>query len=115
MVHDLSICCVGCDAKNVRKPTYAFSFWCNGRKYHWFFCNGNCLRHNRAKLGSKEVLFLMTGILGGFTTFSTFSLDAFRLWEPIIMGLAVGYVTISVALSVLALCAGIIFVRGGNA
>ena len=67
------------------------------------------------KVGLKEVLFLMTGILGGFTTFSTFSLDAFRLWEPIIMGLAVGYVTISVALSVLALCAGIIFVRGGNA
>ncbi len=68
-----------------------------------------------AKVGSEEVLFLMTGILGGFTTFSTFSLDAFRLWDASKMGLAVGYVTVSVALSVFALCAGIMVVRGGNA
>ena len=47
-----------------------------------------------AKVGSKEALSLMTGILSGFTTFSIFSLDAFRLWEvDNKMGLAVGYVT----------------------
>ena len=57
----------------------------------------------------------MTGILGGFTTFPAFSFDALRLWEASKMGLVFGYVTVSVALSVLALCADIIFVRGGNA
>ena len=57
----------------------------------------------------------MTGILGGFTAFSVFLLGAFKRWEAGKMGLAVGYVTVSVALSVLALCADIIFVRGGNA
>ena len=57
----------------------------------------------------------MTGILGGLTTFPAFSFDAFRLWEASKMGLVVDYVTVSVALSVLALCANIIFVRGGNA
>ena len=57
----------------------------------------------------------MTGILGGFTTFSTFSLDAFRLLEAGKMTLAVGYVILSVALSVSTLCTGIIFALGGNA
>ena len=57
----------------------------------------------------------MKGILGGFTTLPAFSFDAFKLWEASKMGLVVGYVTVSVALSVLALCADIIFVRGGNA
>ena len=49
------------------------------------------------------------------THFPFFALDAFKRWEAGKMGLAVGYVTLSVALSVLALCANIIFVRGGNA
>ena len=35
---------------------------------------------------------LMTGILGGFTTFSAFSLDALTLWERGQQGLAFGYV-----------------------
>ena len=33
----------------------------------------------RAKVASKEALLSLKGILGGITTFSTFSLDAFRL------------------------------------
>lgn len=36
--------------------------------------------------------FLMTGVLGGFTTFSAFSLDAMRLIEAGRMGAAAGYV-----------------------
>ena len=35
----------------------------------------------RPDVGSYIPLFFMTGILGGFTTFSAFSLDALRLWE----------------------------------
>ena len=37
-------------------------------------------------------LFLTTGILGGFTTFSAFSLDAVLLWERGEAGLAAAYV-----------------------
>ena len=41
-------------------------------------------------------LFLMTGILGGYTTFSAFSLDAFALYERGEIGLALAYVAGSV-------------------
>ncbi|MGB8812244.1 MAG: fluoride efflux transporter CrcB [Paracoccaceae bacterium] len=67
-------------------------------------------------LAQKDALrlapFLMTGILGGFTTFSAFSLDAFRLWEDGQAGLASGYVLGSVALSIAALVAGVLTMRG---
>lgn len=57
--------------------------------------------------GSPEwKLFAMTGILGGFTTFSAFSLDAWVLWERGMPVAAVGYVAASVGLSILALVAG---------
>ncbi|MEM6586339.1 MAG: fluoride efflux transporter CrcB [Pseudomonadota bacterium] len=52
-------------------------------------------------------LFLMTGVLGGYTTFSAFSLDAFSLWERGQPGLAATYVAISVIAALLALLAGI--------
>ena len=57
----------------------------------------------------------MIGILGGFTTVSTFMLEAFSLWEAGKIGLAVRYVTLSIVLSVPALCAGTTFVREGDA
>ena len=56
-------------------------------------------------------LFLATGILGGFTTFSAFSLDAALLWERGQGGLAAAYVAASVAASLLALTAGLALVR----
>jgi len=56
-------------------------------------------------------LFLTTGILGGFTTFSAFSLDAMLLWERGEAGLAAAYVIGSVVLSLAALCAGLALVR----
>ena len=37
-------------------------------------------------------LFLMTGVLGGYTTFSAFSLDAVLLYERGAIGLALVYV-----------------------
>ena len=43
------------------------------------FAMGIALITIRAKVGSKEALLLLKGILGGFTTFTTFLLDAFRL------------------------------------
>lgn len=57
-------------------------------------------------------LFLTTGILGGFTTFSAFSLDAVLLWERGEAGLAAAYVLGSVILSLAALVGGLAIVRG---
>jgi CrcB protein len=56
--------------------------------------------------------FLMTGILGGFTTFSAFSLDAVALWERGEPMLAAAYVAGSVVLAVAALFAGMALTRG---
>ena len=51
--------------------------------------------------------FLMVGLLGGFTTFSAFSLDTYMLYEQSnIVGLML-YVTISVLFSIMALFGGI--------
>lgn len=57
-------------------------------------------------------LLLATGILGGFTTFSAFSLDAILLWERGEAMLAAFYVIGSVVLSLAALVAGLALVRG---
>jgi CrcB protein len=57
-------------------------------------------------------LFLTTGILGGYTTFSTFSLDVAVLYERGEIGLAALYVLLSVALSIGGLFGGLALVRG---
>lgn len=59
-------------------------------------------------------LFLTTGILGGFTTFSAFSLDALNLWQRGEVGLAFGYVAGSVVLSLAAVFAGLSIMRAGG-
>jgi fluoride exporter len=56
-------------------------------------------------------LFLMTGILGGYTTFSAFSLDTALLYERGELGLAALYVVGSVVLSIAGLFAGLAVVR----
>ena len=56
-------------------------------------------------------LFLLTGILGGFTTFSAFSLDAALLWERGAAGLAALYVLGSVVGSLAALAGGLAVAR----
>jgi CrcB protein len=57
-------------------------------------------------------LFLTTGILGGFTTFSAFSLDAVVLFERGEHGLAALYVVSSVVFAITALALGLAIVRG---
>ena len=59
-------------------------------------------------------LFLTTGILGGFTTFSAFSLDAALLIERHNYGAAAGYIVGSVALSLVAVFVGIALFRTGG-
>ena len=56
-------------------------------------------------------LFLTTGILGGFTTFSAFSLDFAQLYERGDAGQAFAYATASVVLAILACFAGLMLVR----
>jgi fluoride exporter len=56
-------------------------------------------------------LFLMTGILGGYTTFSAFSLDAALLYQRGEVGSALFYVLGSVAFSIAGLFAGLALVR----
>jgi fluoride exporter len=59
-------------------------------------------------------LFLTTGILGGFTTFSAFSLDAALLIERHSYALAAGYMVGSVAASLAALFFGLALFRGAG-
>ena len=56
--------------------------------------------------------FLAVGVLGGFTTFSSFSLDAALLIERGSLAPAAAYVLGSVGLSILGLFAGLAVVRG---
>jgi CrcB protein len=59
--------------------------------------------------------FVATGILGGFTTFSAFSLEAVTLYERGDLAGAALYVGLSVGLSILALVAGLWVARGAFA
>jgi fluoride exporter len=65
-------------------------------------------------LGSRDSwqVFLMVGLLGGFTTFSAFSLDTLKLVEAGQPLLAAGYALGSVALSLIAVALGAALARG---
>jgi len=61
---------------------------------------------------SNEVrLFLATGLLGGFTTFSAFSLDVANLWQRGEVVTAFGYVLASVVFSISAVFVGLWMTR----
>lgn len=66
----------------------------------------------RGDPGQATRLLLTTGVLGGFTTFSTFSLDTAVLIEGGARGIALGYTLVSVLGSVGALFAGMALARG---
>lgn len=61
--------------------------------------------------GNRFAPFLMTGVLGGFTTFSAFSLDFATLYERGDIAQAGLYVAVSVAVSLAALFAGLSVTR----
>lgn len=60
-----------------------------------------------AKTGNRLAPFAMTGVLGGFTTFSAFSLDTLALIERGQGALAFGYATASVLGALAAVFAGL--------
>ena len=55
---------------------------------------------------------LMTGVLGGFTTYSACSLDALKLYEGGLVVQALVYIAASVLLSLLAVALGAALARG---
>ena len=61
--------------------------------------------------GENWRLMIAVGILGGYTTFSSFSLDMANMLQRGDLGLALGYAVLSVAGSVAALFAGLALVR----
>lgn len=66
---------------------------------------------NRANLSP----LLLGGVLGGFTTFSAFSLDALKLWQGGQVLPALAYVFASVTLSLMAVALGAVLARGALA
>jgi fluoride exporter len=67
----------------------------------------------RGGQGSEPLrLLLAVGVLGGFTTFSAFSLDAVTLVQQGQAGAAALYVALSVAGSMVALAGGLAVARG---
>ena len=62
-------------------------------------------------IGLTARLFFVTGLLGGFTTFSAFSIDALTLWQRGQPGAAALYVAASLLLSLAAVAAGALVSR----
>ena len=62
-------------------------------------------------VGENVRLFAGVGVLGGFTTFSAFSLDMAQMVERGELALAGGYALASVLLALLALFAGLLVGR----
>jgi CrcB protein len=69
-----------------------------------------CLAHRNVP-GVELRLFVATGILGGYTTFSTFSLDTITLWERGEIAVAAAYVLGSLVLSFAGLWLGMALFR----
>lgn len=66
---------------------------------------------HKIDMGQHMRAFLTTGLLGGFTTFSAFSLDVANLYERKQVGLAALYVSGSVGLGICALFIGLYLAR----
>lgn len=65
--------------------------------------------------GLRHAPLLMTGLLGGFTTLSAFSLDTVTLWERGDAALAMAYVALTLTLSLAAIVLALHLFRGAFA
>jgi CrcB protein len=69
------------------------------------------LAHKGGADQARWQVLLGVGVLGGFTTFSAFSLEVARMIETRAYGSAAAYIALSVALSVAALFVGMMLAR----
>lgn len=69
-------------------------------------------RHDATGGGEPWRLLLGVGLLGGFTTFSSFSMETVLLWQRGEAGLALIYIVASLVLGLAGLVAGLTFARG---
>jgi fluoride exporter len=65
----------------------------------------------KGNLSPEARLFLATGILGGFTTFSAFTLDALNLLQEGLWLASISYILLSVVLGVVAAFLGIFIIK----
>lgn len=72
---------------------------------------GICFQLLAAREASAMQLLLMTGFLGGFTTFSAFSLEAVQLWTRGAAMQSLAYGAASVTVSIAALVLGLWLAR----
>ena len=70
------------------------------------------LAGKHSNIDPRVILFLQTGICGGFTTFSTFSLESLTLIEEGKIAIGILYIVLSVLLGLFALLAARNFVSG---
>ena len=70
------------------------------------------LAGKHSNIDPRLILFLQTGICGGFTTFSTFSLEALSLMEKGQLATGILYIVLSVVFGILALFAAKYIVNG---
>ena len=70
------------------------------------------LAGKHSNIDPRLILFLQTGICGGFTTFSTFSLESLTLIEEGRLAIGILYIVLSVLLGLFALLAARNFVSG---
>ena len=68
----------------------------------------------RELLGTQATLVLGTGLLGGFTTYSSFNLETLRLLEQGATGRAIGYLVATVGLCLIAGALGIALGRAAR-
>ncbi len=66
---------------------------------------------DKAVLPAEWRLFFITGILGGFTTFSAFSLEMLQMWQEGHVLISIAYATSSVILGLLMAYVGMQFVQ----
>lgn len=73
------------------------------------------LARTTPQMSSEIRLFVAVGVLGGFTTFSSFSLDTIVLIERGALAQALLYVALSVVICLAGLYLGLLITRGGMA
>ena len=97
--------------KQLNRPGFVATFFINWCGSFWF---GFLINQTYLKKQQSIKLLLTTGLLGGFTTFSTFSLEAYTLFEQQHLLQAFTYILLSGVGSVSLCFLGLLLARKGG-